>query len=379
MPAGERGTGYGRPAYDLARELRARGHALAFLAIEERGPGLSEYGGFPVYLPWPGAPYGENVVKAVAQHFAADVVLSLFDPWVLGPEGYSVSGRPWLAWFPVDQDPPQAGLIERVTWATSAATFSDYGRRVFAAAAPAMRPLEVIPYGVDLATFEPPPLGRRAELRAAMGIDPGAFLVGQVGANVGHDRKALAHMLRGFAKWYEREGGEADGHLVMWTQAAGAVNIPALARTLGVGERVHVVSPFETGYLGSARTLARFYQALDVLLETSAAEGFGIPMLEAMACGVPVIAAANTSGPELVSERRGWLVAEAEHRAEFTHLGGWWLRPTPEGVAEALGRAYADLASAGRLAVEFNTRGFAKGYDWALIGERWHEQIEALW
>lgn len=44
------------------------------------------------------------------------------------------------------------------------------------------------------------------------------------------------------------------------------------------------------------------YRSADALLFTSRAEGFGLPLLEALACGLPVVAFANTSIPEVVGD-----------------------------------------------------------------------------
>jgi len=55
-----------------------------------------------------------------------------------------------------------------------------------------------------------------------------------------------------------------------------------------------------------SRTLAAIYQAFDVLLMPSMGEGFGIPLIEAQACGVPVITSDHSAMTELVGP--GWLV-----------------------------------------------------------------------
>jgi glycosyltransferase involved in cell wall biosynthesis len=57
-----------------------------------------------------------------------------------------------------------------------------------------------------------------------------------------------------------------------------------------IRERVSF-SPQVTGYHGwDADKLALLYSAADVFVSTSWGEGFGLPALEAMACGTPVIA-----------------------------------------------------------------------------------------
>ncbi len=69
-----------------------------------------------------------------------------------------------------------------------------------------------------------------------------------------------------------------------------------LARDLGVWERVVHLGKVDQ------KLLPAVYKAADVLLQPSFDEGFGFPVLEAMACGLPVIASNRGSLPELVED-----------------------------------------------------------------------------
>ena len=73
----------------------------------------------------------------------------------------------------------------------------------------------------------------------------------------------------------------------------GAGEVLALAEQLGVGDRV--VRP---GYV-DAGELPWFYSGAEAFVFPSHYEGFGMPVLEAMACGCPVICADNSSLPEV--------------------------------------------------------------------------------
>lgn len=71
---------------------------------------------------------------------------------------------------------------------------------------------------------------------------------------------------------------------------------PALARELGIDAQVTW-----TGYLSDA-DLLRHYQSADLLALPSRYEGFGLPVMEAMACGTPVLASTAASLREIAGE-----------------------------------------------------------------------------
>ncbi len=82
---------------------------------------------------------------------------------------------------------------------------------------------------------------------------------------------------------------------------AGLKNVSAgslieLAKKLNIAERVLFIGPIDEN------DLAMLYSAARVLIFPSLYEGFGLPVLEAMACGTPVIASNAASLPEVVGD-----------------------------------------------------------------------------
>ena len=149
--------------------------------------------------------------------------------------------------------------------------------------------------GVDLVRFQP---AERAALRADLGLDSYTLLsVGHLVALKGHDLAigALA-MLPGVRLMIAGSGVERE-------------RLEALARELKVTDRVR--------FLGAVpqAELPRYYNAADALVLASSREGWANVLLEAMACGTPVVASNVWGTPEVVaSPDAGVLMGERSAR-----------------------------------------------------------------
>ena len=107
-------------------------------------------------------------------------------------------------------------------------------------------------------------------------------------------RKNLDRLIAAFAQLVDR--GYPGSLVIAGGAGWGDVDVPGLAAAAGVAERVLM-----PGYVSEADK-PLWYAAADGFVYPSAYEGFGLPVLEAMACGTAVAAADNSSLPEVVGD-----------------------------------------------------------------------------
>jgi glycosyltransferase involved in cell wall biosynthesis len=93
--------------------------------------------------------------------------------------------------------------------------------------------------------------------------------------------------------------------LVLAGRGVLALPVAELVRDLGLASKVHIRTDI------GMDELVRLYQGASMFLQTSYEEGLGISILEAMACGLPVVST-DTAGTRetVVSGKTGWLVEQ---------------------------------------------------------------------
>jgi glycosyltransferase involved in cell wall biosynthesis len=144
--------------------------------------------------------------------------------------------------------------------------------------------------GVD-AAFRPLPAAEVAAFKQARQL-PNTFVLflGTL-----EPRKNLGGLLRAYGQWRQADPF-APPLLIAGGQGWYYAQIYELVKTLHLAEHVHF-----TGYVPQA-DLPLFYNAAALFVYPSHFEGFGLPVLEAMACGTPVITSNLSSLPEVAGE-----------------------------------------------------------------------------
>ncbi|MBP8002030.1 MAG: glycosyltransferase family 4 protein [Chloroflexi bacterium] len=171
---------------------------------------------------------------------------------------------------------------------TSASTRQDIGHYLGVA----MAKVQVVYPGLDHARFRPLDLSarQREEIARTYNLPPRFLLsVGKI-----QPRKNLARVLQAFR---EVRRTDSDVHLVLvgsrgWMNEA----VDALMAEPDIAAAVHF-----TGFVPD-EVLPALYNLAEIILFPSLYEGFGFPVLEGMACGVPVITSRTSSLGEIAGD-----------------------------------------------------------------------------
>jgi glycosyltransferase involved in cell wall biosynthesis len=196
------------------------------------------------------------------------------------PEWFNRRFAQWYAWLL----PRLAKRVRRIV------TISEFTkRRVIELLGIAPEKIVVIPNGVD-ASFSPRPTEEVVAVRCELGILSPSYLL-YVGSL--EPRKNLRRLLEA---WNKVQALVPKDIVLVVAGAAGS------ARVFGSAS-VDESSPRAvfTGYVADEWLPALYSGALAVIYP-SLYEGFGLPPLEAMACGVPVLTSNNTSLPEVAGD-----------------------------------------------------------------------------
>jgi glycosyltransferase involved in cell wall biosynthesis len=193
--------------------------------------------------------------------------------------------------------------------------------------------VKIVPNGVDLQKFTP--AGRSASvtrIAERLGLADYFLTVGRL-----EPRKNHCGLLNAY-KMLKNEKPEVGPLVIVGQRDFRFKTFFQTVKALDLGKDVHVLENISDDLLPDV------YRAARIFVYPSFAEGFGIPPLEAMACGVPVVSSNTTSMPEVIGEA-GVLVDPA--------------RP------EEIGAAMYKIIEDNKLAESLSALGRAQAEKWA--------------
>jgi glycosyltransferase involved in cell wall biosynthesis len=364
------GTGYGQQTDIFTELLTAAGHDVAILANYGLNGAPRGWKGMPVY---PGGydMWANDVLSLHSRHHFNEsngLILTLCDVWVI--KNPALKQMPLASWVPIDHTPIPPKVAQ---------FFAEYNSHPIAMSKFGLAELQnlgfdasYVPHGIDTDVFRPvTEIGGRS-VREVLGLPADAFVVGMNAANKGSQkiRKSFPQVFLAFAMFRKKR---PDAILYLHTEKFGhsaGVDLIRLAQACGVPEDSIMYTDQYAYRMGlKPEMLAAMYSAFDVLASPSMGEGFGIPVVEAQACGVPVIVSDATAQPELCGS--GWTVGGVPDWDEAQ--ASWFHLPDVFEIAAAMDEAYEGQGDREK------ARQFALGYHHTTVYEdHWVPTLDRL-
>jgi glycosyltransferase EpsD len=150
--------------------------------------------------------------------------------------------------------------------------------------------------GVNTDKFKPAETEYKKELRIAYGYNVGDFLMFYAAEfNKNKNQQLLIRVLAQIMEEVPK------AKLLLAGEGSSLQDCRKLAKKLGVEDQVH--------FLGFRKDIEQLLQISDVAVGSSFREGLPVNIMEAMSCGLPVIATENRGHRELITnQQEGWLI-----------------------------------------------------------------------
>ena len=373
-------------------------------AVDERDPRHGEYSSSAENQ------FGRWRFERVLLDFKPDIVLDVRDYWMNSYQQFSPL-RPFFHWIlmpTVDSEPQQEEWIDTFIHADAVFTYSDFGRDVLKKQSNNhIKYIDTTSPGVDLTTFKPLP--DKKNIKENLGIDSNAFIVGSIMRN--QKRKLipdLFYTLKKLIEKCEKNGNDKLGknaYLYLHTSYPDAGwDVPLLLKEYKVGNRVlfsylcrncgHFFASLFQHPMGNcprcgqhsctmpnvsngltSQQLAYIINSFDIYVQYAICEGFGMPQVEAAACGVPIASVDYSAMSDVVRKVDGYPVKVGQYFKEL-ETKAVRVMPDNENCASII-ENYYNLPDILKQQKSFNTRKLTEQhYDWDHIAQKWEHYFD---
>lgn len=212
--------------------------------------------------------------------------------------------------------------------------------------------IRIVPHGVDLSIFQPQP--RKED-------EPFRFLCNKGWSKGLQDRGGVQYALIAYALEFRANEPVVFRVKINTSYCQPGWNLQAELEKLNLPKDR---APIEvTTDMVEYKKLPSFYSG-DVFLAPTRSEAFGLTCIEAMACGIPVIATNFGGQTDFITNDNGWLIGYdlEEVTWDVAYESNKWGTPRIEELRKAMREAYENRASTKRKAANAQTT--AQSYTW---------------
>ena len=366
--------GFGRIADEIGIRLAKRGVQILGASYTYDGllPAMHEGTPLPYHVAGLSGKDANSVIMQLINVFQPDAVLCIQDfPYLEGVRYAPVdwSKHAFIGITPVDGTPIYSRWIDLAKIADALLTISQFGVEAFRQQGVTVglcRP------GVDGNVFYPTTMPEKAELRAKLGLPKGAFVLGTAAMNQG--RKAISTMIECFFE-FAKDKPHARYLLDMDKASAAGWEVSGmLCKPNGWDESKLLFR--EDCLRAGLFHLRQRYAVMDAHAVLAHREGYGLPLVEAQACGVVSIAMDYSSGREICGDGKGVLVKPIDYFEYGTWGGARDFFPDKKDFVAQLQRLHdhpAERASIAQKGMEW-----ARSAPWDAAADAVHATLERV-
>ena len=375
-------SAYSKITYECCTRLAKMGHSVAHIPMGNANMmGEQVHEGVLVFRSGANV-WNEDVIIPRYIDFKADMVISLKEPWVFNSfYKYAINYVPYAI---IDHSPVSPQITSRLHTAFKILVPSRFAQRELRKAD--IENVTYIPHGVRTDIYKPLE-GHKEDCKKQWYMEPDDFTVLMVSMN--RSRKMNARAFRGYKRFLELNP-DVKSHLMFWgnvsprAQAGGVsegavglgvsdvgVNLLPEILNLDLGKEIawpdskmigEGIPEWSGDNYVSGWDMVKLYNMADVLLFCTGGEGFGLPLIEAQSCGVPVVATDYAAAPEQVG---AGLTVKAYDYVIINTPGVRRALTSIDGMADAL----TNIMNSDPEKLKRRARRFAMRYDWDRIME----------
>ena len=359
------------------------------------------------YDPNGAAQFGAWRFDRVCLDFKPDIVLSYRDPW-MDTFIKSAPVRPYFhwVWMPtVDSEPQKQEWVHTFAETDALFVYSEFGQRVLEKQA--TKNINIIGCaspGIDPNIYKPV-LNKKAH-KESFGLDPDCFIVGTVMRN--QKRKLFIELMKSFRIFLDNAPKELANKTYLylhtsypekngWDIADGIISTNLSGKVL-MTYRCRQCGGFDLGFFEGPITkctkcgvfasqcpnvtfgleipdLVKIYNLFDLYVQYAICEGFGMPQVEAGACGVPIAATNYSAMEDTLHWLKGYKI-NVETMARELETNAERAYPDNNHLAKIIEK-HLSLSEEKRIKKAINVRqATKKRYTWDKAAQAWMSYID---
>jgi glycosyltransferase involved in cell wall biosynthesis len=274
---------------------------------------------------------------------------------------------PVVGWFTVDYERTNnpTSVFPLMERCDKIIALSDFGRQQLQQNY--RGPLDIVSLGVNLNRFHAVSTSEKQALRSTLGWPQQTRIFLMVANNFW--RKGIEYAVEAW-RLFRAQNPELAAQSLLYLHTTETPALKELIRSARLEDSIWVSQGFDPMRSPiDDDALARYYQASDALILTTLGEGFGMPLLEAQACHLPIIASDNSVIREVVKKGGRYIRAPLPIPGITADCVVWMRPPDVNHAAQLI----AELAQNPEVCYDLGQQGWKQAQM-----QTWHDTAEKL-